>query len=160
MTHRQWFKCAKPQSMIEFIRRRATGRQYWALFVECRRRFRALGFSPERETEDVIVDTVTARSPKEFCDWVRCICGNLIPDPTSESTRMSPATVDFRWRTSAVLDLAGRIDKTQDYDLMAILADALMDAGCDSSAIVSHCQEHLPHVPGCFVIDLCLGEDR
>jgi len=39
---------------------------------------------------------------------------------------------------------------------MPILADALMDAGCDSEEILNHCRSEGPHVRGCWVVDLLL----
>lgn len=75
-----------------------------------------------------------------------------------------PVTLDPRWLTSTVLDLARSI-----YDefprqvggsaKMPILADALMDAGCDSEEIISHCRAPGPHVRGCYVVDLILGKE-
>ena len=41
--------------------------------------------------------------------------------------------------------------------LLPILGDALMDAGCDSEEIVTHCRSEEPHVRGCWVVDLLLG---
>src|SRR5438067_305851 len=44
------------------------------------------------------------------------------------------------------------------FDRLPILADALLDAGCDDEAILSHCRTDGPHVRGCWVIDLILGK--
>jgi hypothetical protein len=44
-----------------------------------------------------------------------------------------------------------------DNSRLATLADALLDAGCDSEGIVSHCrQQGQVHVRGCWVVDLLL----
>lgn len=37
-------------------------------------------------------------------------------------------------------------------ELMPVLADALLDAGCDSEEVIEHCQSGGPHVGGCWVI--------
>ena len=42
---------------------------------------------------------------------------------------------------------------------MPILADALMDAGCDSEEVINHCRGPGPHVRGCWVVDLILSKD-
>jgi hypothetical protein len=41
---------------------------------------------------------------------------------------------------------------------MAILADALEDAGCTDADVVAHCRNGGPHVKGCWVVDLLLGK--
>ena len=62
------------------------------------------------------------------------------------------------WRTGNVIDLARTIYKEHAFERLPILADALMDAGCDSADILSHCRSSGPHVRGCWVIDLLLGK--
>ena len=47
---------------------------------------------------------------------------------------------------------------TLDPDRLAILADALEDAGCTDADILSHLRGPGPHVRGCFAIDLILGK--
>jgi hypothetical protein len=48
---------------------------------------------------------------------------------------------------------------TLDPDRLAILADALEDAGCDNTDILSHLRGQGPHVRGCWVVDLLLGKE-
>lgn len=38
------------------------------------------------------------------------------------------------------------------FDRMAILADALEEAGCVDADLLGHCREPQPHVRGCWVI--------
>jgi hypothetical protein len=54
--------------------------------------------------------------------------------------------------------MARTICVERNYEQMPILADALMDAGCDSDLILNHCRGPAPHVRGCFVVDLILGK--
>ena len=77
-----------------------------------------------------------------------------------------PVAIDPAWLTPNVVDIARTI--YQDRELpsgvlnrvrLAILADALMDAGCDNSDILDHCRSSGPHVRGCWVIDLILGKE-
>lgn len=70
-----------------------------------------------------------------------------------------PVTVDPRWLTSTVLDLANQIYNERQFERMPLLADALMDAGCDSEEVIKHCQGPGPHVNGCYVVDLILGKE-
>ena len=76
-----------------------------------------------------------------------------------------PAVVEPPWRTPTVLALAQAAydDRllpagTFDLDRLAVLSDALEDAGCDSADILSHLRGPGPHVRGCWVVDLLLGK--
>jgi hypothetical protein len=74
-------------------------------------------------------------------------------------------TVSREWQTPQVMALAqaahddrilpaGTLDTTR----LAVLADALEEAGCTGADILSHCRNAGPHVRGCWVIDLLLGK--
>ena len=65
---------------------------------------------------------------------------------------------DPRWRTSDVVGLARAIYEEKAFERMPILADALMDAGCEDDAIVGHCRGDGTHARGCWVLDLVLGK--
>jgi hypothetical protein len=81
--------------------------------------------------------------------------------------RFSPVvTLNPAWQTPTVLALAtaayenrilpaGTLDATR----LAILADALEDAGCDNAGILNHCRQPSVHVRGCWVVDLVLGKE-
>jgi len=69
-----------------------------------------------------------------------------------------PVTFDPRWRTSDVVDLARGIYEDKAFERMPILADALMDAGCEDEQIIGHCRGDGPHVRGCWVVDLILDK--
>lgn len=43
------------------------------------------------------------------------------------------------------------------YHLLPILGDALEEAGCADTDILSHCREPRAHLRGCWVIDLLVG---
>jgi hypothetical protein len=45
-----------------------------------------------------------------------------------------------------------------DQSRLAILADALQEAGCDNEEILFHCRSQGDHVRGCWLIDLILGK--
>ncbi|HKB40624.1 MAG TPA: hypothetical protein VKD72_29630 [Gemmataceae bacterium] len=77
-----------------------------------------------------------------------------------------PVALDPAWRTPTVLALAQAAydDRllpagTFDLDRLAVLSDALEDAGCDSADILSHLRGPGPHVRGCWVLDLLLGKE-
>jgi hypothetical protein len=69
-----------------------------------------------------------------------------------------PITIDPRWLTSTVVDLATAIYEERVFERMPVLADAFMDAGCDNEQILQHCRTEGPHVRGCWVVDLLLGK--
>jgi hypothetical protein len=86
---------------------------------------------------------------------IRCIFGNPF----------CPSTVDPSCRTPVVAALAqaaygerqfpsGQLDPAR----IAVLADALEDAGCDAAAILDHLRSPGPHVRGCWALDLVLGK--
>jgi hypothetical protein len=64
--------------------------------------------------------------------------------------------INYRWRTSDVIDLARAIDADRAFERMPILADALMDAGCEDERLIGHCQANEGHVKGCWALDLLL----
>ncbi len=80
---------------------------------------------------------------------LRCVFGNPF----------RPVTFDLRWRTFDVVGLARAIYDEKEFERLPILADALMDAGCEDEQIISHCRGDGPHVRGCWVVDLALGKE-
>ncbi len=70
-----------------------------------------------------------------------------------------PVTFDPRWRSSNSVEIARTIYEDRAFDRMPILADALMDAGCEEPRIIEHCNGPGPHVRGCWVVDLVLGKE-
>jgi hypothetical protein len=80
-----------------------------------------------------------------------------------------PVTADPAWRSwdgGALARLAqaayddrqlpqGALNPTR----LAVLADALEDAGCTDAAMLSHLRGPGPHVRGCWAVDLILGKE-
>jgi len=69
-----------------------------------------------------------------------------------------PVTLDPRSRTADVLGLARGAYEDRAFDRLPLLADALMDAGCDDEQVLAHCRSEGPHVRGCWVVDLVLEQ--
>lgn len=78
----------------------------------------------------------------------------------------SPASIDPVWLTPTVTTLAtvayedrqlptGQLDTGR----LAILADALEEAGCTTTEILSHLRSPGPHVRGCWALDLILDKE-
>lgn len=72
-----------------------------------------------------------------------------------------PVTLEPAWLTANVLAIAqaayeerqlpsGTLDSTS----LAVLADALEEAGCDNADVLAHCRQPGTHVRGCWVVDL------
>jgi transposase-like protein len=85
---------------------------------------------------------------------LRCIVGNL----------PRPVAVEPAWQTSLVVALAhANYDNrllpagTLDPARLAVLADALEEAGCYNADILNHCRQSGEHVRGCWVVDSILG---
>jgi hypothetical protein len=69
------------------------------------------------------------------------------------------------WRAPAVTALArgaydGRRLPSGELDpaRLAVLADALEDAGCTDASLLGHLRGPGPHVRGCWAVDLLLGK--
>jgi len=89
-------------------------------------------------------------------DLLRDIIGNPF-----RSIALDPA-----WRTPAVVSLATAAYEernlpagTLEPNRLAVLADALEEAGCDNDDLLSHLRGPGPHVRGCWVVDLLLGKE-
>jgi hypothetical protein len=65
------------------------------------------------------------------------------------AVKLSQAAYEDRLLPSGELDPAR----------LAVLADALEEAGCADANILAHCRGPGPHVRGCWVVDLLLGKE-
>jgi hypothetical protein len=79
--------------------------------------------------------------------WLRDLFGNPF----------RPVAFDPCWRTPHVLRLARGIYEEDAFDQLPMLADALLDVGCDDVAILAHCRASGAHVRGCWPVDLILA---
>jgi hypothetical protein len=77
-----------------------------------------------------------------------------------------PATREGAWVTPTVTGLASaayeeRVLPTGELDpaRLAVLADAIEEAGCPNADILNHLRERGPHVRGCWPVDLLLGKE-
>jgi hypothetical protein len=89
--------------------------------------------------------------------WLRDLIGNPFRTPP-----LDPAWL--AWNDGAAVKLAraayeerslpsGELDRAR----LAVLADALEDAGCSVADILGHLRGPGPHVRGCWAVDLLLG---
>jgi hypothetical protein len=83
---------------------------------------------------------------------IRCIFGN----PFRPSPPLPPAVL--LWNDTTVRCIAEGIYEERAFRRLPILADALLDAGCDNEELITHCRSEEPHVRGCWAVDLILGK--
>ena len=92
------------------------------------------------------------------CDLLRDIFGN----PSRPAPSIDPAWL--AWNDGTVTKLAEAAyenrslpEGTLEQDRLAVLADALEEAGCSDEEMLGHLRGPGPHVRGCHVIDLLLS---
>jgi hypothetical protein len=74
-----------------------------------------------------------------------------------------PPSFDPRWRAwdeARVVKMAEGIYEEGAFERMPILADALLDAGCEDELLLAHCSMPGEHVRGCWLLDLLLEKAR
>jgi len=109
---------------------------------------------PDREFRAVCDPGAGKRTPAILAREM-AVQGHLLRDVFGNPFR--PVSADPSWLTSTVVDLAQGIYQERAFDRMPILADALMDAGCNNEEVLHHCRSEDPHVRGCWLIDSLLG---
>jgi hypothetical protein len=92
----------------------------------------------------------------------------LLRDVVGDPLRPAPA-VDaawLTWRDGTVSRLAAAAYNERqlpegklDLHRLALLADALEDAGCGEAELLAHLRSQGPHVRGCWALDLILGKE-
>jgi hypothetical protein len=113
-----------------------------------------------RVATDAELQQPGSSSPKLVrCHLLREFFGNPLRPVT-----LDPAVLS--WHNGTVVCLAqAAYDKrhmpegTLDNSRLAVLADALEEAGCQDQDILGHCRSGSEHVRGCWVIDLLLGKN-
>jgi hypothetical protein len=86
---------------------------------------------------------------------LRCIFGNPF----------CPVALDRSWKTPTALAIAQAAYEDRIVpaghlysDKLAVLADALEDAGCTDADLLGHLRGPGPHVRGCWALDAILGK--
>jgi hypothetical protein len=62
------------------------------------------------------------------------------------------------WNDGCVVKMARVISDDRHWTDLPILGDALEEAGCNSQSLLRHCRQPAGHVPGCWALDLLLGQ--
>jgi YD repeat-containing protein len=109
--------------------------------------------------EAATVEQRTAAEAGELSNLVRDVLGNPFRQPV-----LDPGWLV--WNSGTIPSLAQTVydDRqlpagTLDTARLAVLSDALEDAGCADKTILDHVRDPGPHVRGCWVLDLLLGKE-
>jgi hypothetical protein len=89
-------------------------------------------------------------------DAERTVQSHLVRDLFANP--FAPPALDPAWRDRTVQELALGIYEEHAFDRMPILGDALEDAGCHDTVILSHCRDDRIHARGCWLLDQILGK--
>ena len=119
-------------------------------------RIATAALAPHGETAKAIQALLSLQWPQAVC------CAPLAHDVFGNPFR--PVSFNPLWRSPDVCSLAGpayqerllpcgRLEPAR----LAVLADALEDAGCTSDEVLGHLRGPGPHVRGCWALDLTLG---
>jgi hypothetical protein len=109
---------------------------------------------PGREAEEA---ADAARDAERSCQsaLIRCIVGNPFRPATASRACHTPIVVALAQAAYEQRTLpAGTLDPAR----LAVLADALEEAGCADPDMLGHLRGPGPHVRGCWAVDLLLGK--
>ena len=92
------------------------------------------------------------------------ILRDIFGNPFNPSPPLPPAVLAWSDRTvpriaQGIYDERQLPEGTLDAARLAVLADALLDAGCDDEDLIAHCRSAGPHVRGCWAVDLILEKE-
>jgi hypothetical protein len=72
----------------------------------------------------------------------------------------APISFNRSWLTTTVVAIAQGMYDSRDFSAMLLLADALVDSGCENEDILNHCRDAKQvHVRGCWLTDMVLGKE-
>jgi hypothetical protein len=98
----------------------------------------------------------------------REVQGSLLRDIFGSPFRPRPVVAPcvLTWRDGLIVRIAEGVYEHRvlpsghfDEGRVAVLADALEDAGCQDAEILGHLRGPGPHVRGCYIVDLILGNE-
>lgn len=99
--------------------------------------------------EHEAADAAQRLERKAQADLLREIAGDPFRAPRLDPTWLSA-------NDACVRRLAATIYDDQRFSDLPLLADALLDAGCDEELLIAHCRSSIVHVRGCWALDLLL----
>jgi hypothetical protein len=96
------------------------------------------------------------RERRAECRLLREVFGNPFRPVTASPAWQAPQVVALAEAAYQERELpSGTLDTAR----LAVLADALEEAGCTDNDVLNHLRGAGPHVRGCWVVDLLLGKE-
>jgi hypothetical protein len=109
---------------------------------------------------DAVIRAMRPSQERFPCDLLRDLFGPLPFRPVSHSpTVLALGDGTARRLAEAIYEERTMPAGTLDTARLAILGDALLDAGCDDEELVRQCRTEGPHWRGCWALDLVLGKE-
>lgn len=161
-TRRAWDRVAAPgRAAVELAERFADGRATPAEVRAARRACKYAGGGGAwyaAASRPLVAVRNAALSALSGCDPVaeRATQMGLLRDVAGNPFRPTP--FDARWRSADVLAPVLAEYEERAFDRLPLLAEALMDAGCDGKTILARCRTAGPHRRRCWVEDRVQGE--
>lgn len=136
----------------------------------CRETFNRLKASPAGAILTVIDDANITRSMlpifgHEFLLWTAdrrqysSLLREIIGDQAQDESRfLPPTTPDAHSLAQAAYDERALPSRHLEPARLAVLSDALEEAGCADASLLSHLRSADPHVRGCWALDLVLSK--
>jgi serine/threonine protein kinase len=119
--------------------------------------------TPLPEAERSVVGRALAREPGQRYGGCVEMMQALTVAVLCLRSDVGPARLDpswLRWNDGCVVKMARAIDGEARWQDLPILADALQEAGCADEEILGHCRQPGRHTRGCWVLRLCLANER
>lgn len=114
----------------------------------------------QAETVSKLCAEAVAEANKDLGAWgmeraaQATVLRNIVGNPFRPLPPVDPAWLE--WNQQTVLRLAQTIHEEGRFDEVPVLADALIEAGCDSEPLLDHLRSG-QHYRGCWAMDLLLG---
>ena len=109
---------------------------------------------PRHERPNAAALAAKAAERASQADLLRCVFGNPFRPVTLSPACRSPQVEALAQAAYEQRELpSGHLEPGR----LAVLADALEDAGCSDSSLLDHLRGPGPHVRGCWALDLLLG---
>jgi hypothetical protein len=106
------------------------------------------------QADESAQDAVMKAEMAAQCALIHDLLGNPFRPVAVDPAWLSPAAVRIAQAAYDERELpSGELTR----DRLAVLSDALEDAGCTDAVILSHLRSPGPHVRGCWVIDRIIG---
>jgi hypothetical protein len=176
MTEKEWRECGDLRRMLAFLRPCFSLSKAYFLAVACDRRMAprypratysvkyvneayllSSGPIAEHHDSEYLIDSLLM----EVLGLTGCRPGNMWVACTLLRDLFNPFQhfpFDPAWCTPAVMGLAKTFDAQQSLDCLPVLANALVDAGCNEVSLLEHLRNLGTHIRGCWALHLILRD--